>query len=379
MSDSFEELPILYALDATGALRFVDDVPNGLACGCFCPDPSCGQPLVARNGGVIRIHHFAHKKGGCSWSVDNLMVRLAAEVLARAGMMAFPALSYHDLDTDKDIELSPSRTLRVSSVQLAQLSGRGAPELIVTCESRGGTKDFVVALPFTHRLTDLQISEIVEKGRPDIVVVDLRQAMNARKRQLDKHFDRYQLVAEFQDRSRIEWILLCEDYEYKSWGHNARQEAKVEESRAKHKKRLEEERAKEAERQREREAERLERQKEAECERVEWARWQEEIAVLREEERKKRAEAEKREEEKRQRRKQLAAEERQRSIRDEVMQAIDQQDTIVRDALGRRWCKCEICGKVASEDHFSLMGGPGRVNLGKCRACLMSGRRGAGA
>ena len=36
----------------------VADVPNGLRCGAVCP--GCRQPLVARNRGVVRQHHFAH-------------------------------------------------------------------------------------------------------------------------------------------------------------------------------------------------------------------------------------------------------------------------------------------------------------------------------
>ncbi len=28
-------------------------------CGCVCPDPECGRPLVARKG-ECRVHHFAH-------------------------------------------------------------------------------------------------------------------------------------------------------------------------------------------------------------------------------------------------------------------------------------------------------------------------------
>lgn len=34
------------ALDATGSVRFIGDVPRGLQSGCFCP--TCGGPVIAR-------------------------------------------------------------------------------------------------------------------------------------------------------------------------------------------------------------------------------------------------------------------------------------------------------------------------------------------
>ncbi|MGF1683462.1 hypothetical protein [Photobacterium minamisatsumaniensis] len=38
----------------------VESVPNGLACGCICPE--CRQPLIAKNQGERRRPHFSHAK-----------------------------------------------------------------------------------------------------------------------------------------------------------------------------------------------------------------------------------------------------------------------------------------------------------------------------
>lgn len=48
-----------YGLDKeTNSLVFIDNVPNGNACGCICPN--CKYELVAKNGGLKKEHHFAH-------------------------------------------------------------------------------------------------------------------------------------------------------------------------------------------------------------------------------------------------------------------------------------------------------------------------------
>ena len=47
-----------WAEDEQGKMVYVDDVPRGDNCGCFCP--CCHEKLIAKQG-KIRNHHFAHK------------------------------------------------------------------------------------------------------------------------------------------------------------------------------------------------------------------------------------------------------------------------------------------------------------------------------
>ncbi len=62
-----------------GRMVHVNDVPNGLACGCFCP--VCNAPLVARQG-KIRVPHFAHTAGrDCQRAGETALHMAAKQVL----------------------------------------------------------------------------------------------------------------------------------------------------------------------------------------------------------------------------------------------------------------------------------------------------------
>lgn len=54
------EVIIEYAVEKeTKQIMHIDDVPNGAKCNCICK--SCNDELIARNGGKLKKHHFAHR------------------------------------------------------------------------------------------------------------------------------------------------------------------------------------------------------------------------------------------------------------------------------------------------------------------------------
>jgi len=357
--------PLVYAPDASGVYRHVDDVLNGEACGCTCPAPDCGQPLVAKNAGGKRVHHFAHKRGTCAWAAENVIATLAGRALSRAGRMAFPELSFHDCCERRDVVMSPARTLPVVEVSAEFLSGRGAPEVVVTCRSSAGDeKRFAIALCLVHPLKDAHADALRETG-VDLVEIDLRSMLKSAKREAGKHYDREALLVRFQDEGFLESILLGEGHLQKTWALNANRDAAEIESRA----RLEERLAAEKLERERREAEKRERKAREAAERA-----------LAEAERKRREEAEaaervrRRAEREREQAERLAREEAQRAEAEErakidVLEQLDQQEFQARDQLGRRWVRCERCGEAKPVEEFMMYGGLGRVNLGVCYDC----------
>ena len=70
---------IKYALDAEQRLMFIDNVPNGLDCGCVCP--GCKEKLIAKNDGKIREHHFAHASNKECITGYQTMIHLLAKAI----------------------------------------------------------------------------------------------------------------------------------------------------------------------------------------------------------------------------------------------------------------------------------------------------------
>lgn len=77
-----KRLYLTYAIDNTGKLVYVDDVPKGKACGCYCPN--CKERLLARQG-EKRKHHFSHLSGTeCEHAYESMLHLLAKEKVRKA-------------------------------------------------------------------------------------------------------------------------------------------------------------------------------------------------------------------------------------------------------------------------------------------------------
>jgi hypothetical protein len=80
---------LTYAIDSHGKMVYIEDVPNGLACNCICPQ--CHEPLISRNGGEIREHHFAHVSGNeCEGAYETAFHLLAKEIISQAKSVMMP-------------------------------------------------------------------------------------------------------------------------------------------------------------------------------------------------------------------------------------------------------------------------------------------------
>lgn len=111
-----------------GQPAHIDDVPNGLACGCRCEE--CGGVLIARNQGRVRMPHFAHAAGqDCGNTGEAGLARTAAQLLNASRELLLPP---PPLDASW-----PPRPRRVAIDSAAAVSARGkTPEVDVRARGR---------------------------------------------------------------------------------------------------------------------------------------------------------------------------------------------------------------------------------------------------
>lgn len=157
---------LAYALNAENKLVHIDSVKNGLECGCVCP--GCQEPLVAKNGGDVREHHFAHKSGNdCGtgyqtirhiWAKELLLANRMLPAVLKGQKLAFKAekidaeLFLKDLNIKPDILGFAIVPFTLYGVTLT----KGVP--------------FIVEIFVTHKVDDEKAKIIKKVGIPAIEI-----------------------------------------------------------------------------------------------------------------------------------------------------------------------------------------------------------------
>ena len=129
-----DEGMILVAKDAAdGSPRRISEVANGLACGCKCF--GCDRQLIARNGGEVRAHSFAHRPEDmvydCTTPGETALHIRAKEIIAQHCRITLPATSVVRLD-GSTVEVTPERSVELTNVRLEMVAGELIPDVTAT-------------------------------------------------------------------------------------------------------------------------------------------------------------------------------------------------------------------------------------------------------
>ncbi len=152
-----------------GVLYFVDDVENGDACKCVCC--RCGRPLIAKNKGLIKTHHFAHWSDmACEGAVESAVHKLAKQVLANTRKLMLPPCEGNGPHGPKDYVLEALIEFeRVETEVNIEVEGE-----IIRPDAIGyaGGKKIFIEFCFTHQVSDLK-GELIRKSNTSCIEIFL--------------------------------------------------------------------------------------------------------------------------------------------------------------------------------------------------------------
>ena len=130
-----------------GELVHVTEVPNGLSCDCLCP--ACRAPLIARNGGTMKVPHFAHHNiDDCGCSIETALHIMAKEIIEKEKRMFFPT-AYIGIG-NFSARYADAGLYGIEKVELEKRLGTIIPDII--CHIDG--KPVMIEITVTHGIDE---------------------------------------------------------------------------------------------------------------------------------------------------------------------------------------------------------------------------------
>ncbi len=158
----------------TNQMIGVDNVSNGLSCGCICPH--CKEKLVAKNGGYKKEHHFAHYSGAdCAGARMTALHKLSQQILARDKIIMLPdyqgefyyketgSISFEEIYTEKTyyIEDKPIR-----------------PDCVgIKYDDKNTPHELWIEILVTHRVNE-EKQNYIKKSSTACIEIDMSDLLN---------------------------------------------------------------------------------------------------------------------------------------------------------------------------------------------------------
>ena len=146
-------------LDKSGKVVYINNAKNGVDCECHCP--ACKQPLVAKNNGLIREHHFAHLNSvECEHGYQSALHFMAKDCFLELEYLSF-------------IKNGLTVKYKIDSVVLERKVSNIVPDILIICDG----KPFIVEIFVTHAVNEEKKAKI-KALKISAVEIDLSRFRN---------------------------------------------------------------------------------------------------------------------------------------------------------------------------------------------------------
>ncbi len=173
---------IPYGLNESGKEVYVDEVPNGKECNCICPE--CHKPLIAKNDGKIKIHHFAHSnKSDGATCFQTLLHRYAKDIFKELKEYAIP---------------KKNKKFKITQVHLEKRIQDIIPDIILDTDQ----SPVLIEIYVTHALNTEKKNKIIDLDMPTVEYDLSKVKRNITKEELKNYL--------FQN-PKIRWSYIQEE------------------------------------------------------------------------------------------------------------------------------------------------------------------------
>ena len=174
-----------------GNYVYVDDVENGLDCGCVCP--ACGKPLNAKQG-QKKAHHFAHRgTNECEYVKQTNIHCMAEEIFLEEKEIFLPPIIIDEGNTYSPV--FQGGKVSIDSVELEKRISDFIPDIVLNIN--GVT--LLVEIYVTHAVDEEKKAKVIKAGNCFMVEIDLNEFVH-------EDMTKEQLREHILEAARIRWI-----------------------------------------------------------------------------------------------------------------------------------------------------------------------------
>lgn len=174
-----------------GKLLYIDEAENGLDCGCVCP--SCGKPLIARQG-QKNAHHFAHRgTNECEYVKQTNIHCMAEEIFLEEKEIYLPPIIIDEGNTYSPVFRGVKAS--IDSVELEKRISDFIPDIVLSIN--GVT--LLVEIYVTHAVDEEKKVKVIRAENCFMVEIDLSEFVH-------EDMTKEQLREHIHEEARTHWI-----------------------------------------------------------------------------------------------------------------------------------------------------------------------------